>query len=135
MVTQKDGKYSFELKEDIVDFTLRFKDNGSQPKYNAVARFSVPNDANPKELDTQRLVSAEQAGKDENAAKQAAHGNARYERSANSKEKKQVAEYFKSYYKEAAKGGSAFKELSSRKLDYTTKEWYERNLPSYLPRR
>ena len=53
MVTKKKGKYLFKLDKKVTSFTLRFKDNRSSTKYSAAARFSVQNDANPKELDTQ----------------------------------------------------------------------------------
>ena len=80
-------------------------------QYNANAQFAVQNDAHPNNLGTQGLVSIEQAGNDEAAAKRAHDGNRRFEVSTNmdnEDEVRQMEHFFQGYYSGAKKHGDAF---------------------------
>lgn len=111
VVTDSDGRYEFSLASSIDSFTLRFKDNRSTTKYNASAQFSVQNEANPNSLDTQGLVSTEQAGNDGEAARKARRGNGDYASSAdqdNTYEINEMIEYFRTYYSQVRQYGDEF---------------------------
>lgn len=122
--TDDAGAYSFTLDKEITGFTLRFKDTRNPPEYSAQAQFGVQNDANPNSLDSQGLVSTEQAGQDEVAAARAHEGNRRYEASAsNDKERVEADQFISAFYTEAAKHGTAFRHVPDVLLDERTRDW------------